>query len=64
MGEAATLKVICSYCKTVIQPGPDNNTSHGECEPCCTKKLWLAGLSEPELTGFINMMKEKYGDKI
>ena len=64
MNETATLKVICSYCKTVIRPGPDDSISHGQCEPCSTKMLWLEGLPEKEITGFINMMKEKYGDKI
>ena len=57
-------KRVCSYCKKVMREGPEDNITHGICEPCSTKMLWLDGLSEEELTGFINMMKEKYGDKI
>ena len=57
-------KRICSYCKKVMREGPNDNVTHGICEPCSTKMLWLDGLSETELTDFINMMKEKYGDKL
>ncbi len=57
-------KGICGHCKTVYRPGPDDNVSHGICEPCSTKMLWLDGLPEKELTAFISMMKEKYGDRL
>lgn len=58
------LKVICCECKIVLEPGSDDNVSHGYCQPCSTKMLWMNGLSETEVTGFVDMMKEKYGDKI
>lgn len=64
MSETATLKVVCCECKIVIEPSPDDNVSHGYCRPCSTKMLWLSGLNQKELTGFTNMMKEKYGDRI
>ena len=57
-------KRVCKWCNKVLREGPEDNITHGICVPCSTKMLWLEGLSETELTGFINMMKEKYGDKI
>jgi hypothetical protein len=49
-----TLKVICADCKKVIKDGPDVNISHGQCDPCQDKFLWIEGLSEKELSNFIN----------
>ena len=57
-------RVDCSYCKKIVKEGPEDNITHGICEPCSTKMLWLKGIPEEELTGFLNMMKEKYGDRL
>lgn len=53
------LKVVCSLCKKTIEFGPDDNVSHGECEPCCTKKMWLKGVPEKDLTEFNKSMEGK-----
>jgi len=53
------IKVICCECKKVLKPGPDDNVSHGLCEACSTKMLWLDGLKEKELTDFIVSMEDK-----
>ena len=58
MNSDAGLKVICCECKLVLKPGPDDNISHGYCEPCSTKMLWQDGFSQKELTKFINRLKE------
>jgi len=51
-------KRVCSYCKIVMRKGPEHNVTDGICEPCSTKMLWMEGLPETELTGFINVMAE------
>lgn len=48
------LKVICAECKKVLKQGPDDNISHGQCEACQAKFLWINGFSVKELTNFIN----------
>ena len=60
MGNDARLKVVCSVeeCKKVLQEGPDDNVSHGYCEACSTKMLWQEGISQEELTEFIETHKE------
>ena len=64
MSDLPKVRTICAICKKVMEEGREKkDPSHGHCDPCNTKWLWLAGLSETELTGFTNMMKEKYGDK-
>lgn len=52
------LKVICSYCKKILKPGPDDNISDGICEPCSTKMLWQSGFNEKDLTEFVNRHEE------
>ena len=47
-------KVICCECKKVLKKGPDDNVSHGYCEACSTKMLWMDGVEGEELTKFIN----------
>ena len=60
MANDTGLKVVCCIeeCKKVLQEGPDDNVSHGYCEACSTKMLWLRGLSQEDLTEFINDHKE------
>lgn len=54
------LKVVCCVkeCKKVLREGPDDNVSHGYCEPCATKMLWKAGVSQEKITEFVNKHKE------
>ena len=56
---SAELKVVCSYCKKVVREGPNDNVTHGQCKPCQDKFLWLIGLSQKELTEFINKRNQK-----
>ena len=53
------LKVVCGICKKTTTPGPDDNVSHGECEPCSTKKMWLGGVPEAEITELNKSMEGK-----
>ena len=54
------LKVVCCVkeCGKVLQEGPDDNVSHGYCEPCAAKFLWLDGSSQEEVTSFVNRREE------
>ena len=56
------LKVICCECKKVLTEGPDDNVSHGYCEGCSTKMLWLAGISQAEITNFVNKMRRYHAE--
>ena len=47
------MKTVCCICGKVLKDGPDELVSHGHCQPCNTKWLWLAGLDQEELTDFI-----------
>lgn len=51
--------VICCECKAIIKYGPPKPISHGYCEACSAKLLWLDGLSRKELTDFVNKMKRR-----
>lgn len=53
------LKVVCCECKKVMKEGPNDNVSHGQCRPCQDKFLWRAGLSQKELTEFINERNQR-----
>ena len=48
---------ICATCKKILKPGKPDNISHGICEPCAAKMLWLDGLNIKELTTFVNRLK-------
>ena len=52
------LKVICCECKKVLKPGPDDNVSHGYCEACSVKFMWMGGLNREELTDIVNKREE------
>ena len=58
MDNGAEVKVVCCICKKVTKPGPEDKVSHGYCEPCSTKMLWNGGLSQDEITDFINKHEE------
>ena len=60
MDTTTGLKVVCCIkeCGKILQEGPNDNVSHGLCEACSTKMLWHAGLSQEELTDFIETHKE------
>ena len=60
MNTSTGLKVVCCVkeCKKVLQEGPGGNVSHGLCEACSTKMLWLEGVNQEELTDFIEKHKE------
>ena len=51
------LRVVCGVCKEVIKEGPEDNLSHGICEPCATKRMWLGGVSETEITELNNSIE-------
>ena len=53
-------KRVCSYCNKVMEEGPEDNITHGICEPCATKMLWMKGASEKDLTEFNEDMNPKY----
>lgn len=50
---------ICATCKKILKQGKPGKISHGICEPCADKQLWLEGLSVKELTAFVNRLKSK-----
>lgn len=52
------LKVMCCECKKVLTEGPDDNVSHGYCDPCSIKFLWMGGLSQEELTDVVSKREE------
>ena len=51
-------KRVCSYCKKVMREGPEDNVTHGICEPCSIKMLWQEGVPEKDLTEFVEEMKD------
>ena len=55
------MKIVCCICKKVLRAGPDDKVSHGHCDPCSTKFLWLNGLEQNELTDFIEAQNKKKG---
>ena len=53
------LRVVCGVCKKVIEEGEEDNLSHGLCEPCATKRMWLGGVPEAEITELNDSMEGK-----
>ncbi|MCK5601331.1 hypothetical protein KAR91_05675 [Candidatus Pacearchaeota archaeon] len=59
---AERITAVCKPCKKVLYQGQlsltDPHISHGLCEACSTKMLWQEGISQEELTEFIETHKE------
>ena len=57
------MKTVCCICGKVLKDGPDEPVSHGHCEPCNTKWLWMAGVGEQEITDLNIRLSAEEGKK-
>jgi hypothetical protein len=65
MEDLPRVRTICAICKKVIKEGLEKkNPSHGHCDSCNTKWLWLGGLPEKDLTEFIEERGVQHAKKI